>query len=516
MKKASLILMFGALLVACGDDSESTNNANNGENNVSNNDSNNGTNTNNGTTTNNGTAGTNNPPVCNQPEASVYMFLNEDCQDTVAYSGQVGRQVLIKDLSSYILSLEAQVDGGNFFPEEGDVVGALDFYFRFDGDASAEEMIRMSADPELLQTTYGFMGSGKDLVSKLAGNDSSTDHKDWSTEFAGWEDATLAQYGGSIDTPEGMVQAIFAQIEKAAIDRANGTFALDPVTGAELPLHVTAEGWDLQQLVEKFLHSSLSFSQGADDYLDDDVEGKGLLASNDGPDGDSPYTPLAHQWDEGFGYFGAARNYIDYTDDEIAQTGYRDTNEDGKIDLLTEYNFGASTNAAKRDRGAAALGVTVDLTGDAWNAFRQGRALIASAEGPLSEEQLDELRGYRDQAVLTWEKAYMATVLHYINDTLAEISKFGSDDYNFVTYAKVWGEAKGFAFTPLYNRSSPLSEEDYAELHTLLGDRPVSPAADTAEIEAYQEGLRTARQILADTYDFDEALIGGDNGEDGW
>jgi hypothetical protein len=429
---------------------------------------------------------------------------------------------LIKDLSTYLLSLEGQIDSGGLFPSEGDVVGALDFYFRFDGEASAAEEPLMTTDPATLQETYGEFGSGKNLVGKIAGNDSATDHKDWTTEFVGWSDASLAQHGGSITSPEGFVQAIFLTLENAAIDRANGVVPVDPVTSDALPLHVTATGVDLQQLLEKFLHTAVSFSQGADDYLDDDVEGKGLLASNDALD-DKPWTALAHQWDEGFGYFGAARHYAKFTDEEIAGKGgradwqsYNDADGDGRIDLMSEYNFGASVNAAKRDFAASGLGVEIDLTGDAWGAFSEGRQLVASVEGPLSEPQFAELQGHRDRAILAWEKAYMATVLHYINDTLKQMAKFGTEDYSFTKHAKGWSEAKGFAFAPLFNRNSPMSEAQYLELQGHLGDAPVLPSAEATQITAYQDGLRAARTLLADIYGFDARLVGDADGSNGW
>ena len=40
-----------------------------------------------------------------------------------------------------------------------------------------------------------------------------------------------------------------------------------------LPVHITAEGLDLQQLTQKFLLGAVNFSQGTDDYLDDDIDG---------------------------------------------------------------------------------------------------------------------------------------------------------------------------------------------------------------------------------------------------
>ena len=83
-----------------------------------------------------------------------------------------------------------------------------------------------------------------------------------------------------------------------------------------------------------------------------------IVSINEIEEGDT-YTTLEHQWDEAYGYWGGARDYSAYTDAEIAgaggrpnfENGYHDTNEDGLIDLLSELNFSASVNAAKRDLG---------------------------------------------------------------------------------------------------------------------------------------------------------------------
>ena len=61
----------------------------------------------------------------------------------------------------------------------------------------------------------------------------------------------------------------------------------------------------------------------------------------------------------------AARNFSDYTDDEIAGKGgrdnfrFNDADGDGQIDL-TEFNFGNSVNAAKRDRKGSGSDFTAD------------------------------------------------------------------------------------------------------------------------------------------------------------
>lgn len=432
------------------------------------------------------------------PQSYAFPSRYEEGVDSVSYSGQVARQVLIKDLTSFIGSLNAGIDSGDFVVgEEGSVVGALDFYFRFDSETYGDEAISFTTDPAAMQSTYDDVSTGKDLVSKLAGNDSVTDHKDFTAEFTGWTDTTVAEHGGGVDTPEAFVVALFEQIEANAIAAAEGETREGP-NGEPLPVKVTAEGWDLAQLTEKFLHGALSLSQGADDYLDDDVEGKGLLAPNTRDD-DSPYTVLEHQWDEGFGYFGASRFYRDFSDKEIAETPYADIDGDGAVDLKSEVNYGASTNAAKRDAGSA---TGTDFSEDVFSAFIQGRAIISAApEGErLDEATLAELRPIRDQAVVAWEKALAATVVHYINDTIADTEAIGSEAYEFEHHAKVWSEMKGFALAFQFSPHSPLTDQEYENVHVLIRDKPELTGDGAA---SYVTDLVEARDILQGAYSFD-------------
>lgn len=448
------------------------------------------------------------------PETYTFESAFQPGVSSVAYDGQIARQVLIADLNATIGGLTNQIDTGVFMPAvDGEVVALLDFYFRFDSAAYGDEPIRLSTTPPTLQTTWNDISSNKDLVGKLAGNDASTDHKDWSTEFGGWSDASLAQYGGSIDSPEGFVVALFETLEENAIAHANGETRQGP-GGEVLPVHLTETGLDLQQLTQKFLLGAINLSQGADDYLDDDIDGKGILADNSAPDGDTPFTSLEHAWDEGFGYFGAARHYNQLSDDVIASPGYSDANGDGAIDLLSEYNFGASTNAAKRDLGAE---VPTDFTKDAMDAFLTGRAIITHAAGrALTDEELTRLRAERDKALFAWEAAIAATIVHYINDVLDDMGDFGTDDYSFADHAKHWSEMKGFALGLQFNPHSPVSDADFAELHRLLRDAPVLATSDSNTIEQYKSDLRAARALIGDAYGFAAGNLGDDDGDNGW
>jgi len=445
-------------------------------------------------------------------------------QSSVSYGGQTLRHVLIEDLKSFMGTLTAQIDGAQFMPTApGQVRAALDYYLRFDSEVSGGDAHRVLTTPAPLQSTYDDVSTKKNLLEKLAGNDASTDHVDFTGGgFAGWSDPAIAAHGGGIDSPEALVTAFLATLERQAIDRVSGQVPVG-ADGKPLPVYVTPSGLDLRELTHKFLTGAIAFHQAADDYLDDADAGKGLRSSNAAPTDGSAWTALEHAWDEGFGYFGAARDFALYTDEELSAKGgragwdkaYHDTDGDGAIDLGTEYNFGHSLNCAKRDLGARPGGET-DLTRDAIEGFLEGRTIITGAAGrELDATETAALLAARDRAVGAWEEAIAASALHYVNDTLKEMAKAPAD-YSFATHAKVWSELKGFALSLQFNPRSPMSDEDFDRLHELLGDAPVLASAGEAAVEAYRVDLRAARALLAQVYDFAAANLGDDHGQGGW
>ncbi len=476
--KAVFILIAVSTFAACSSDGDSNNGNNNGSNNGSNG-SNNGSNTG----SNNG----DNNVVIEVPDTYTFESRFNTGESSTSYSGQTFRHLLISDLATYIGGLSDDIDTGKFAPsEEDDVIKALDTYFRFDSAASGAEPFLFTTMLATKQITYDDVSTEKNIVGKLAGNDSVTDHKDWSTEFKGWSDQSLTANGGSTTSPEGLIVAMFETLEKQAIDRVNGI--IPEGEGVPLPVHITPGGLDLKQLIEKVLLMGVTFSQGVDDYLDDDVDGKGLLSSNTQSE-DKPYTNLEHAWDEGFGYFGAASNYSTYTDEQLAEKENIDTDKDGVIDIKSEHNWGASINAGKRDKGSTS---GTDYTSEIFAAFLKGRTLIANAGETLTEAELTELKGYRDDAVRGWENAIAATIIHYINENIAMIETIGDADYDFITHTKVWSELKGFSLGLQFNPRSPMQSE-FENLHTLVGDK----------ITGATEDLVSARTLMQTAYGFD-------------
>lgn len=425
-------------------------------------------------------------------------------QSSVAYSGQALRQTLIEDLKAHIGGLTDRIDSQAFAPQPGDVQEELQFFYAFSQDAATGVAPRLNPAPGRLQASYADFGANANLQSKIAGNDPEGQHQDWSTGFVGWPGAS---------SPEGLVLDWFAQLDAAAVARMNGEIPTDPSGAAISKVYLTAQGQDLQQLIQKFLGAAVAFSQGTDDYLDDDLEGKGLNASNLTADGSNPYTPLEHHWDEAFGYFGAARDFGDRSDAEVAAAAAFDTDGDGKIDLRTEYTFGHAANASKRDDGSAASAPT-DFSGEAFDAFLTGRAIIATAEGELDEQRRRDLLAQRDLAVLAWEKAIAASVVHYVNEVLVDMGKFGTAEYSFADHAKHWSELKGFALAFQFNPRSPMTDAQFATLHEKLGTAPALPGA--ANVDAYKAGLLEVKQLFKTAYGFADANLGDAGGAGGW
>lgn len=452
-----------------------------------------------------------------------YDFISrfEEGKSSVAYSGQIARHVLIKELYNYIGSDQFVNDAKDTNATKETLLAAINSFYAGSeeeySDVWGKRDLTIVTDPAAQTKLTDISSSHKDLSGKIAGNDAKGQYKDWTEDgsFTGW---TAIAADGETPIPELFVKQLFDQLAERALAEA----PLDPSGNDIDTIYVAENGVDLNQLIQKFLYGAVAFSQAADDYLDYDTDGKGLTTDNTVAVEGKAYTNLEHQWDEGFGYFGAARNYMSYTDDEIAgkggrdafKAGYNDANADGKIDFNSEYNFGNSTNAAKRDRGTVNNTNPTDLSKEAFEAFYNGRKLINSTNGALSETQMETLKGHAKDALLAWEKAIAATVVHYINDTqkdldllAAELAGTAEEEYtssDFATLAKHWSEMKGFALNFQFNRFSPFYAEanvgKFEQMHTLMGTQP----AITADaIAAYKVDLKAARDILEEVYGFD-------------
>jgi len=419
-------------------------------------------------------------------------------ESSVSYSGQTARQVLITELNTFISNLDV-----NDYAS-GDELKA-ELLLRYEG-GSADDLLTITTTPVALQASVGEISSDKNLVDKIAGNDATGQHQDWNTVgIVGWT------VDGAVISPDNLIRLWFQKLADNVDTEVAGTTRTDYAGNTITKLYIQEDGTDLKQLIQKFLLGAVTYSQGTDDYLDNDIEGKGLLSDNISQnDGEDPYTSLEHQFDEGFGYFGAARDFNNYTDQAISDSDLIDTNEDGAIDFKSEFNFGHSTNAAKRDLGAT---VATDFTKDAFDAFLSGRQIINNAAGDaLSDEEAEALYAQRDIAVLAWEKAIAATVVHYVNDTSADLqiiidtngdlSNYTAD--NFADLAKHWSELKGFALSLQFNPRSQLTADQFAQVQEKITMAPaISLATIVDDATAFSAALAEVNVVLQEAYSFD-------------
>lgn len=449
---------------------------------------------------------------------SRYTF-ERDGNDTVDTTGQVFRQLLIEDLKTFIATLKRSSYTGS----QEDLLAALDSYYTYayDNSSAVVEVIKGSSTFKL--TAKGISGNtlaftegalyqniqdpGKHLREKTAGNDNPllwTKLKGWNTQtFHGQDLSTIDadKKGDSFVEPEDLLQAWFKIVAAQAVDGqpfvvANGDQPEQMISEA----YITEDGLDLSQLVQKFLHASVSYSQATGDYLNVDLgQDKGLNVDNTtAAKAGVSYTNLEHHWDEAFGYFGAARDFLAYTDQQTADGLSLDTDGNGTISLIKEKNLGISVNTAKRDLGAK--DGSVDFSRNAMTAFIKGRHLISTKP----EGYLDAVKALAIIAASQWEKTLGATVVHYINDVIHETGEFGTSSYLFKDHAKYFSELKGFALAFQFNPYSTMTEQDFDTLHSLLGDKPVLPSAGEAAVAEYMNKLKEARSLLQKIYGFSE------------
>ena len=460
--------------------------------------------------------------------------LNGGSDDGVSYTGQTARLVLQQKLTDFMVDIVEQ-EGESTAIYEG-----MRFYMTGEGaDFTDHGFTTKGGDPVIPGPTYGDISSGKNLNGKIAGGSLAGTGEtgkvididgDGEGDFFGWKTGLDVN-----PRPIDLVDLWMKQFAAEAADGVDPTITI--ADGSEVNIAtpmISKEGVHYRQLIQKFLSVAVNFSQGTNDYLLTD------FGSVLGPYKDKAYSTAAHKFDEGFGYYGAARDINDYTDDEAAGkggraeygNGYYDSNGDGLIDLRSEFVFGHAQNCAKRDRLKDAEGNPyTDFSKEAMDAFMIGRRILQNAEeaGELTEAANEALQAQIKIAAVAWEKCIAATAVHYINDVTIDMGWFTNgafaDRSNFVNLAKHWGEMKGFALglqfsalSPFRDGSTGKSVTDLKTVLDLMGDAPMMPdgsqngqpttaASADAAVAGYLDDLQDARTILAEAYGFNPDAV---------
>ena len=433
--------------------------------------------------------------VVNKPDT--YEFENRALEESsVSYTGQIARHVLIKELDMYIASgLKADIESGDVTTRE-QALEKLMFFYKTTEDSYETSLgqhpISIVTEPAIKQTVLADISSSpKDLFGKVAGNDVEGQHKDWSTEF-------VAFGAKGSQSPSELIEALFGEI---ADNAAAGT-RQDSMGNDIDMVYLASDGRDLKQLVNKILLGSVAYSQATDDYLDDDDEGKGLLADNSALVTGQSYTSLEHQFDEGAGYFGASTYYFT-TIGETVTNGLvsKDINEDGMIDLVSEYNFGYSEILPKRDL-AVFMAENDNSTRFSFRTSKgllEGRDTIAETHvNALVENQMITLTQKRDAAILAWEQGIAATIIHHINNSVSDYGKWDTDEFSYKELAMNWSALKGFLINLQFNPNAVMTASDLEILNTSIGDAPVLTTDEA--VAAYVVTLEAARTKIQEVY----------------
>ena len=238
-------------------------------------------------------------------------------------------------------------------------------------------------------------------------------------------------------------------------------------------------GYNYTQLISKFAMGAVFYNQAVDNYLDEKLAADNKPNNKPYKDG-AHYTGKEHVWDEAFGYWGAAAHSLqlsakeNYEIAKMKNLAAADANGDGVVDLKSEYNFAHSYYASSFDKGGK-----TNYFATVTKAFIDGRQIITNANGnKLSDSQREKLVSLASTIERNWEKVLAESVFKYAGSVYKDIDKLkellesnGDTSKAFSTYAKHWGELKGFAMAMQSGRKN--LGESAAYMNREIGFGPV-------------------------------------------
>lgn len=215
------------------------------------------------------------------------------------------------------------------------------------------------------------------------------------------------------------------------------------------------------------------------------------------------YTWMEHHWDEAFGYYGAARNFHDFSDEDLVAFddggNYKDNFDiDGKIDFKTEYNYHFAQMAAQRDLDSK---TGTDFSRAVYDAFYEGRAAIV-------EKDYDLMLSRKPIILDNWEKIIAATVIHHLNAVLLQMDQLSNNsETSPELFYHHW--AAMYKFTEMFrynyeNRFSQYQEVLDTRYKTDEVPFPKAVVDDPQKVEVYSQNLLEVRTMIKDIYQFDE------------
>ena len=358
-----------------------------------------------------------------------------DKTNTVSYSGQIARHVLEQSLKK----LAGKGNGGG---NAADLEAQMLSYFNGSDDDLPIIAPKSKDGFKIKQTSLHQISKGKNISGKFY-------------------DGAMPAWPGNMSGKD----VAYNMIAMAA--KSNKAFDADT-------------GYDWAQLISKYTMGAMAYNQAVDNYLDEKLSAEKKPNNKPYKDG-AHYTGKEHSWDEAFGYWGAAAHQHGFNPNKVYEIakmknqGVADKNGDGMIDLKSEYVFGPCYYAAAFDRSGTK---STNYTNTMFDAFLDGRKLITAAAGDaLSDSERSQLKAYAATIEENWEKVLAEAVFKYAGSVYKDINKMkdlSGDDLNkaYRTYAKHWGELKGFAMAMQSGKSNLGATA--TKMNELIGFGPVT------------------------------------------
>ncbi len=358
-----------------------------------------------------------------------------DKTNTVSYSGQIARHVLEQSLKK----LAGKGNGGG---NAADLEAQMLSYFNGSDDDLPIIAPKSKDGFKIKQTSLHQISKGKNISGKFY-------------------DGAMPAWPGNMSGKD----VAYNMIAMAA--KSNKGFDADT-------------GYDWAQLISKYTMGAMAYNQAVDNYLDEKLSVEKKPNNKPYKDG-VHYTGKEHSWDEAFGYWGAAAHQHGFNPNKVYEIakmknqGVADKNGDGMVDLKSEYVFGPCYYAAAFDRSGTK---STNYTNTMFDAFLDGRRLITAAAGDaLSDSERSQLKAYAATIEENWEKVLAEAVFKYAGSVYKDINKMkdlSGDDLNkaYRTYAKHWGELKGFAMAMQSGKSNLGATA--TKMNELIGFGPVT------------------------------------------
>ena len=358
-----------------------------------------------------------------------------DKTNTVSYSGQIARHVLEQSLKK----LAGKGNGGG---NAADLEAQMLSYFNGSDDDLPIIAPKSKDGFKIKQTSLHQISKGKNISGKFY-------------------DGAMPAWPGNMSGKD----VAYNMIAMAA--KSNKGFDADT-------------GYDWAQLISKYTMGAMAYNQAVDNYLDEKLSAEKKPNNKPYKDG-AHYTGKEHSWDEAFGYWGAAAHQHGFNPNKVYEIakmknqGAADKNGDGMVDLKSEYVFGPCYYAAAFDRSGTK---STNYTNTMFDAFLDGRKLITAAAGDaLSDSERSQLKAYAATIEENWEKVLAEAVFKYAGSVYKDINKMkdlSGDDLNkaYRTYAKHWGELKGFAMAMQSGKSNLGATA--TKMNDLIGFGPVT------------------------------------------